>query len=143
MPDILQDFPIGATPARVFEAVSTPAGLDQWWTKSSSGKAAEGAEYGLGFGPKYDWRARVTRAVPEREFELRIERADGDWEGTRVSFRLEARGSATWVQFGHLGWPTANEHYRVSAHCWALYLRILRRHLEHGESVPYEARLQA
>jgi hypothetical protein len=32
-------------------------------------------------------------------------------------------------------------HYRTSCHCGALYLRILRRHLEHGESVPYERRL--
>jgi len=26
-------------------------------------------------------------------------------------------------------------------HCWAMYLRILGRHLEHGESVPFEKRL--
>jgi hypothetical protein len=24
---------------------------------------------------------------------------------------------------------------------WAMYLRVLKRHLEHGESVPYERRL--
>jgi hypothetical protein len=28
MPDILHDFPIAAAPARVFDAVSAPAGLD-------------------------------------------------------------------------------------------------------------------
>ena len=33
MPDIHHDFPIGADPRRVFEALSSPAGLDQWWTK--------------------------------------------------------------------------------------------------------------
>jgi len=31
--------------------------------------------------------------------------------------------------------------FRISTHCWAMYLRILRRHFEHGESVPYEDRL--
>ena len=41
----------------------------------------------------------------------------------------------------HLGWPEANAHYRTSCHCWALYLRVLRRYLENGESVPYEVRL--
>jgi hypothetical protein len=34
------------------------------------------------------------------------------------------------------GWPEANGHYRTSCHCWALYLRILRRYLEFGETVP-------
>jgi hypothetical protein len=43
--------------------------------------------------------------------------------------------------YDHRGWPDANDHYRTSCHCWAMYLRILRRHLEHGESVPYEKRL--
>jgi hypothetical protein len=69
--------------------------------------------------------------------------ADADWNGTRVGFRLEDKAGTTWVRFYHRGWPSPNEHYRVSCHCWALYLRLLRRDLEHGEFVPYESRLDA
>lgn len=69
-------------------------------------------------------------------------RADADWTGTRVGFRLESRPPGTWVRFWHTGWQDANEHYRISCHCWAMYLRILRRYLDHGESVPYERRLE-
>ncbi len=65
MPDIYSDFPIKVPAADVFRVVSTPAGLDQWWTKRSAGTPKMGAEY----------------------------------------------------------------------------LRILRRYLEHGETVPYEQRL--
>jgi hypothetical protein len=43
----------------------------------------------------------------------------------------------------HRGWPAANEHFRTSCHCWVLYLRILRRYMEPGESVPYDACLSA
>ena len=143
MGDIFHDFPIKAPLARVFEAVSTPQGLDRWWTKRSRGKPVQGAEYELWFGPEYDWRARVARCVPDAEFELEIVRAGEDWVGTHVSICLEKRADATGVRFCHKGWPSANEHYRVSCHCWALYLRILRRHLEHGESVAYEHRLDA
>ena len=85
MPDIYHDFPIGADPQRVFDALSSPAGLDQWWTKSSVGTAKVGAEYELG--------------------------------------------------------PVLSEHYRISSYCWAIYLRVLRRYLEHGERVAYEQRL--
>jgi uncharacterized protein YndB with AHSA1/START domain len=141
MADILNDFPIRTSRHDVFRAVSTPEGLDTWWTKRSSGEPKEGAEYELWFGPEYDWRARVTRCVPDREFELEMVRADEDWSGTRVGFRLEPRNGSTWVQFYHVGWPAANEHHRISCHCWAMYLRVLRRALEHGESVPYEDRL--
>jgi uncharacterized protein YndB with AHSA1/START domain len=141
--DILQDFPIKASPARVFEMFTTPRGLDEWWTQRSSGEPREGAEYELWFGPEYDWRARVTRCVPDLEFELEMTRADADWTGTRVGVRLEARGDSTRVQFRHVGWPDSNAHYRTSCHCWALYLRVLRRYLENGESVPYDTRLDA
>jgi uncharacterized protein YndB with AHSA1/START domain len=143
MADILQDFPINAVAGRVFAAVSTPPGLDLWWTKRSSGTPVEGAQYELWFGPQYDWRAKVTRFVPDRDFELQVTAADKDWLGTRLGFRLEARGEKTWVSFYHSGWSSENEHYRISVHCWALYLRILRRSLEHGERVPYEDRLNA
>ena len=39
MPDILQEFPIAAEPARVFRAISEPSLLDEWWTLHSSGQA--------------------------------------------------------------------------------------------------------
>jgi uncharacterized protein YndB with AHSA1/START domain len=141
MPDIFHDFPIQAPPERVFEAVSTPGGLDCWWTKRSAGAATEGAEFELWFGSKYDWPAKVTACVRNSAFELEIVRADGDWTGTRVGFRLEGRDGTTNVQFYHTGWPSQNEHWRISCYCWAMYLRILRRYLEHGELVPYEKRL--
>ena len=59
-----------------------------------------------------------------------------------VGIDLEPREQGTWVRFSHRGWPEASEHYRVSCHCWAMYLRVLRRSLEEGESVPYERRLE-
>jgi uncharacterized protein YndB with AHSA1/START domain len=141
MADIFLDFPIKASQDRVFQAVSTPDGLDRWWTKQSAGVAAEGAEFELGFGPEYDWRAKVTRCVADSEFELQMTRADADWIGTRVGFRLDSRAGLTQVRFYHTGWPSQNEHWRISCFCWPMYLRVLRRHLEHGEFVLYEDRL--
>src|SRR5438094_115529 len=60
MPDILQDFPIKADAGPVFEAVSSAEGLDHWWTETCSGQARLGASFDLGFGPDYQWRAKVT-----------------------------------------------------------------------------------
>lgn len=142
MPDIFHDFPIKVSPARVFEAISTPHGLDAWWTKKSSGRPAEAEEYKLWFGPQYDWRALVTKCVALSEFELQILGANPDWNGTHVGFRLHGE-QTTNERFYHTGWPNANEHWRISCYCRAIYLRILRRYLEHGESVAYESRLDA
>lgn len=141
MADIFHDFPIKAPPDRVFRAVSTPEGLDTWWTERSSGTPRLGAEYELGFGPGYDWRATVTRCDENAAFQLEMTRADSDWTGTRVDIRLEPRNGGTWVRFAHTGWPSVNDHYKISCNCWASYLRVLRRSIEHGESVRYEDRL--
>lgn len=141
MADILQDFPIKAPASRVFRAISDPAGLDQWWTISSAGEPRLGVEYRLFFGPEYEWKARVSRCTANKEFEFELTRADNEWLGTRVGFELEGDEKVTQVRFHHLGWPAESEHYRISCHCWAMYLRILRRYLEHGETVPYERRL--
>ena len=141
MADILQDFPILVAPSRVFEAVTQPAVLDQWWTLRSSGQPAIGATYELDFGPKYLWRAVVTRCRSGEAFELRMTHADPDWMNTVVGFEFAPSGQGTQIRFYHKGWPEANGHYRTSCHCWALYLRVLRRHLEFGETVPYDGRL--
>ncbi|MEM7482332.1 MAG: SRPBCC domain-containing protein [Acidobacteriota bacterium] len=143
MLEILHDLPIQAPLSRVFRAISTPEGLDLWWTKASTGMPTVGSEYELDFGPGYLWTARVTRSVADSEFELEMVQADDDWAGTRVGFGLEDRGGKTWLRFHHTGWPEVNEHYRISCNCWAMYLRILRRNLEYGEVVPYEDRLDA
>ena len=68
-------------------------------------------------------------------------KSDADWNGSRVRFELSPHKAGTWVRFSHTGWPGLNEHYRISNFCWAMYLRVLRRFLEHGETVPYDQRL--
>jgi uncharacterized protein YndB with AHSA1/START domain len=137
MPDIFQHFLIHAPAAHVFRGISTPAGLDTWWTKRS---VQRGNDFDLFFGATHDWRAKVSRCVPDREFELELTRADDDWTGTKVGFVLEGD---TQVRFHHTGWPQSNDHYRISCYCWAMYLRLLKRYVERGEIVPYESRLEA
>lgn len=142
MTDILHDFPIRAPADRVFSGFTSPELLDEWWTARSAGRPETGTEYQLWFGPGYDWRAIVTVAEPGHRFELRMTRSDPDWEGTQVGVQLEPHDGSTMVRFSHRGWKDANEHFRISSFCWAMYLRVLRRFLEHGERVPYERRLE-
>jgi uncharacterized protein YndB with AHSA1/START domain len=142
MADIFHHFCIKAPRQKVFQAISTTAGLDAWWTERSKGTPTEGAEYELWFAPEYDWRAVVSRCVPDAEFELRMTSAQEDWMETRVGFHLDEKEGLTEARFHHSGWPEPNEHYRISCYCWAMYLRLLKRYVEHGEVVPYEDRLE-
>jgi uncharacterized protein YndB with AHSA1/START domain len=141
MADILHRLPIRAPVARVFEMLTVPDGLNEWWTQSAEGVAAVGEEYRFGFGAGYDWRGLVSACDHGRWIEWEMVEADDDWRGTRVGARLSAADGGTLVDFYHVGWRHANEHYRTSNCCWAMYLRVLRRRLEHGERVAYDDRL--
>jgi len=141
MPDIYHTLPIRASAQRVFDMVSTPAGLDAWWTARSQGTPLLGIDYQLWFAPDYDWRARVSACEPGTRFELELTTAMQDWLGTRVRVELAERDGVTTLRFAHLGWPRDTEHFRVSSYCWAMYLRHLRRHVELGVTVPYDQRL--
>jgi uncharacterized protein YndB with AHSA1/START domain len=142
MADIIQQLTVNAPREKVFQLMANADGLTHWWTKSSTGEPTEGAEYSLDFGPGYLWRGRVTRCVPDTSFELEITEAHPDWMNTRVGCELSrVKDNVTRVRFWHTGWPTENEHWEISCYCWSMYLRIMRRYLEHGEQVAYENRL--
>lgn len=141
MPDICHRLPINAPVDRVFAMFASPEGLNEWWTLESAGTPAASETYRFGFGPDYDWRGIVAACDDGRWIEWEMTEADGDWTGTRVGVRLTADGPRTWVDFYHSGWRHANEHFRTSNCCWASYLRVLRRFVEHGERVPYADRL--
>lgn len=143
MADIELQLRVAAPPSRVFAAMSAPAGLDAWWTLTCVGEPQLHARYQFGFGPDFSWQGVLTRFEPTVAAEWHMEVADADWTGTHVAFVLSPSADGTRIEFSHRGWRDANEHFRVSTYCWATYLRLLKRYLEHGEVVPYAERDRA
>lgn len=143
MADIFHTLSIQAPITEVFEAISSPEGLDVWWTRRSAGEPALKSKYELWFGPGYDWRALVSKCSAPLEFEFELIDASEDWWGTKVGFDLAEKDGVTHVAFRHTGWPEVNDHFRTSSYCWAMYLRLLKRFVENGEVIPYKQRLEA
>ena len=141
MADILHSFVINAPLKAVFKNISTPKGLNNWWTKSAKGRAELNEMYTLDFGPGYKWEAVISKYIANKALEFQLTDASDDWVDTKVGFVLDNKKDITEVHFYHKGWPKNNEHYRISSFCWAMYLRILKRYVEFGEQVPYEKRL--
>jgi uncharacterized protein YndB with AHSA1/START domain len=141
MADILHNFHIHASPAEVFNSITTPEGLNAWWTEESDGQPIVGTTYRLNFGEPYRWQAVVTKSKPDELFELRMTKADDEWIKTKVGFRLAEKDKQVDVSFYHKGWRNKTEHFKISNFCWAMYLRILKRNIEFGEIIPYSKRL--
>jgi uncharacterized protein YndB with AHSA1/START domain len=134
---------IRSTPTEIFTAISRPEGLNAWWTKYCEGQPVVGSTFVFGFAGGFEWTADVTAVDPQRMIEWRFTDAEPDWTGTRLRMELTTEGQDTWVSFLHDGWAADNAHFCHSSFCWAQYLRLLRRWVEDGTTLPYEERSRA
>lgn len=137
---IYHDLKIYAPISKVFEGVSSPALLNEWWTNDCKGECKIGSEYELRFSQNCVWFARVTKMIQNREFELLMFNSHEDWDDTKIGFHLENIGDVTKLRFYHSDWNNLNEHFRISSYCWAVYLRILKGYLEKGIRIAYDER---
>ncbi|GAB5399730.1 MAG: hypothetical protein Aureis2KO_13150 [Aureisphaera sp.] len=137
---IYHDLVILGTPEQVFNAISLPMHLNNWWTLQSAGKPIQGSEYTLYFAPEYDWRAKVASTEPNRSFHLKMTHASEDWSTTTFGFDLEELDNGVLLKFSHLGWKHCNNEFRNSSFCWAMLLNDLKNYVEKGTIVPFEER---
>jgi len=120
MPTIYHDFTINASKEKVFEAISTPYGLDNWWTQRSSGKQEIGAVFNLFFTEEYNWFAEISILKHNEEVEFKMTKAMEEWLPTRFGFILkEEKPEVTSIQFYHKDWKDIYKKFRLASFCWA------------------------
>lgn len=115
MADIQHSIPIVAVPETIYPLVATASGFAQWWAAdvTESGGAVE-----LGFFNRTTvYRLNPESARPPLQADWICETGD-EWNGTRLVFRLETRGSATVVRFTHAGWRSASDYFVACTTTW-------------------------
>ncbi|KAF0812087.1 hypothetical protein IGB42_03364 [Andreprevotia sp. IGB-42] len=147
-----QSLTIDATPAAVYAALTTPAGLQGWWTKDSDVDAANqlGGLLQFRFGPHYK-QMRVEQLEPGREVRWlctvahldfdHLKRQD-EWVGTQVHFHLTPQGANhTRLDFEHIGLVPAFECYDLCQGGWQHFLASLQQYAQTGQGTPHEKAL--
>ena len=89
--NIYHNLLIKASAKEVFDAVSQPKHLDNWWSLKSSGTPELHSEYNLNFTDKYNWFCKVSNVKTDESFYLKITKADKDWNPTTFGFDLETK----------------------------------------------------
>lgn len=141
MHTIYHDLTINVTAEKVFDAVSTPYGLSDWWINRCSGKCELGAVYNLYFSDEYNWFAEIVKLIHNEEIEFKMTKAMPEWMPTSFGFILkEEKSNITSVQFYHKGWTEISKEFRITSYCWANLLRQLKDYLEKGIITPFEER---
>lgn len=138
--NIYHDLIIKAPISRVYEAITQPSDLVNWWPLKCSGKPEIGEAYNFYFSPEYDWYAQVIKASPSEAFHLKMTISDADWDPTSFGFDLTTENDQVQLKFWHIDWPACNAHFRRSSFCWAMLLNGLKNYVEKGIIVPFEGR---
>jgi uncharacterized protein YndB with AHSA1/START domain len=134
---IYHNVEIITSPDFLYHAITSAEGLEKWWTLHSSGIPAKGEEYNFYFSPEYDWKAKVTKCEANKLIEWTITEADEDWKDTILSFVIVEKNNKCLLRFEHQKWREADDHFRQTSYCWAMYLKCLKDFLESSVVLPY------
>lgn len=138
--NIYHNLLIKASSKAVFDAISLPEHLNNWWTLKSSGTPVLDSKYNLNFTDTYNWFCIVSEVKNNQSFHLKMTDSDKDWNTTTFGFDIEAKDSETLVKFSHVNWVEANHNYKHTSFCWVMLLNGLKNYLEKGVIVPFEER---
>ncbi|MBK9735230.1 MAG: SRPBCC domain-containing protein [Saprospiraceae bacterium] len=131
---------IRADTKKVFDAISQPDQLVQWWPLKCSGIPKTGEAYNFNFTDMYDWFGRVEICTPNESFFISMTKSDSDWQNTIFGFELEKTDDGVKVTFSHSGWAECDDHFKSTSFCWAILLNGLKNYVEKGIVIPFEER---
>ncbi len=137
---IYHRFEIAASRTSVFNAVSDPEHLINWWPLKCSGTPLLGSNYNFYFGEPYDWYAEVVQLKINESIHFKVNVAMSEWLPTTFGFDLIENGGSTIVEFEHKDWTEAHQEFRSASYCWAMLLNTLKAYLEKGIIVIFEER---
>ncbi|NKI33291.1 SRPBCC family protein [Croceivirga thetidis] len=137
---IYHDVLIKASTNEVFDAITLPEKLINWWPSKCAGKPRIGETYNFFFTEEYNWFGKVESIAENKSFHIKMTDADADWNPTTFGFDLSEQENGTMLNFSHKNWPKNNHHFRRSSYCWAILLKGLKSFLEEGLIIPFEKR---
>ena len=141
MADIRHLLTIKAPASKVYEAVTSQKGLQNWWTTKVKGNSKEGEQLQFGFDPDYAKSFDVKKSN-RKNVEWKCTNAHPEWIGTTVRFDLEENNGATTVRFAHDGWKNETDMYALCNFHWGKYMQSLQSYCENGSGQPYQSNYQ-
>ena len=141
---IEREIHVDASPEVVFEVVSSPEHISEWWTDDADVKAVPGAVGELVFGDRAEVvPITVVAAEPPRLFSFHWGEAGSSGDPLLVTFELTPSGTGTRIRlteagFREMGWEAAKvaERYREHGVGWDIFVPRLGEYVARLVSAP-------
>lgn len=154
MPHIHQLVFIAAPAEKVFEALTTQAGLAAWWTPDTLASPETGAVLRFTFGNGYFKEMRVEDLSAPVHVKWTCVAGAEEWIATSISFTLEAKvekfpevqdqcnqspfqGKGCVLIFKHEDWRAYTPMYAECNYTWGRFLHSLKGYCETGTGAPW------
>jgi hypothetical protein len=138
---IYHDLLINVSAEKLFNAVSKPKELINWWPLACSGEEKTGATYNLNFTDTYNWFGKVICYKPNTAFHIQMTIASQEWNATSFGFDIEEiSNQKVQLHFWHKNWQDCNTEFKQSSFCWAMLLNGLKNYVEKGIVISFEER---
>lgn len=135
--EIWHELFFNVTPQELYEALTDPEKLAQWWTTDVRGISQLGEYLEFGFGGLIQ-EMLVTDLEPGKLVQWKAtESGLPDWVGTILEFKIFRRDGLTYLHLHHSNWHDDAPMYAQCNTDWAFYLLSLREFVENGNGRPY------
>jgi len=123
---------IKATPAKIYEAITTQEGLSGWWAKQTIARPEVGFVNIFTFGA-FRNDMEITQLSPDRKVAWLCTRSIDEWMHTQVSFELEEKDNGrTLLRFTHSGWRAVTDTFAGCSYDWGRFMTSLKAFCETG-----------
>lgn len=137
-PEIAHEISLKVSPRSVYEALTEPTLLQQWWIPDTRGESKVGESLEFWFSRDACQVMTVTALEPEQLVRWKTPAGDSsDWAGTEVEFALAAQRARTRLTFRHYGWHRPVERLPYYSMSWAVFLISLKDLLQKGKGYPF------
>lgn len=129
---------INAPKEFVFEAITTPQGLKNWYTPSVKGEASRGGEMVLEFTDKEGpFRWKVQEQKENSLVQWKCVEGPGNAAGTVATFKLSDKGQdKTIVEFDHEGFQESDSKLKTCNTLWGILMHHLKQYSETKQPQP-------
>ena len=138
MPAIKHLLYINASPAKVYEAITTQKGLSSWWTTETKADAIVGSVAEFWFSDRYHDKMYIVKLDKNKYVEWECIDGDKEWIGTRINFTIKSRDKGTMLHFCHYEWSEETDFFASCNFNWGHYMKSLKNYCELGKGEPFK-----
>ena len=122
---------IKASPEQVYAALTTQAGLANWWTADAHAEPNVGGKAEFGFNKRAAvYRMTITKLDPCKEVVWNCQGDNPEWTGTTLTWAIKPDGINSVLRFTHGGWKSESDSFAMCNATWGELMYRLKGYLE-------------